>query len=204
MSQKMKRPQKQPARQKQMSLYKQLSASAPKSHASMYVERRQWVFGAPVLLTASAGAIVAQAIGADPTASILGWARFSALFDEYRIIGVDCILIPLSDPASTNSCLLTGWWDEVSTAAPTANEAQERELDIMCPSVVGATYQTQKMSWRARDLADLKFVGTTTSFQPVTAKIYSANAVWGKLTGTTMVGIARLRFLLEFRGLKST
>lgn len=191
-----------------MALYRNLSALAPRSYNGQLVLPPQWVWGAPADATTSAGSVLSAVYSTDPVVGILGWAgRFQAMWDEYRVVGVEFhahIYNSGLAAAGIGPYVAVGWFDEISAAAPTANESRERELGFEA-IVTAYTPKSKKMRWRARDLNDLNFTATGTSFSPVSAKIYSdAAGGFGTPNASSKSASVRIKYLIEFRGLKST
>jgi hypothetical protein len=144
--------------------------------------------------------VVTQAY-AVTAADIIGFAtRFGSTFDEYRILGFDARVRPVG----ANSGVAAMWFDEKNTAAPTANEANERSLSLYSNSNAASNTQIT-LRWRAHDLLDLQYtpIGTT-SVQPVTFKIYTDNANYGAPITAVGAWLVEPLYYVEFRGMKST
>lgn len=134
------------------------------------------------------------------TAAITGFAtRFGSTFDEYRIVGARVLIRPVS--ASTGITVF--WFDEKSTSAPTANEAQER-VGLRLPNSNASDMSVRAMSWNARDLLDLNYTAIGSAVTPVTFKGYSDNASWGSPIAVTPLWVIEADITFEFKGLKST
>jgi len=205
MSKQTKSEQKSQKRKPKRSVGVQLRRMPGRSHGAQYLQSAQWIWGQPGIMTTTAGGVFATAYACEPTANILGWARFSALFDEYRVIGVKVTYYPVvSNPATNPAGVMVGWFDEVASAAPTANESVERELDIVAQYAYGATPLPRTMTWKPQDLYDLEFKSTGTAFAGVYAKFYTSTALWGVAGVSNSLGVVRIRYNIEFRGLKST
>jgi len=156
--------------------------------------------GAPVLMsTTVATGVIAQAYQVQ-TGTINGFTtRFGSTFDEYRIVGANIKVSPVSPTTGVSKV----WFDEKSNSAPTANEAQERTSTPLCNS--NAQSKAQRVfTWRAKDLLDLQYTAIGTVVNPVTFKLYTDLATWGAPAAVTAVWIVESEFFMEFRGIKST
>jgi len=144
--------------------------------------------------------VVAVAYGCD-AGLITGFAtRFGSTFDEYRILGVDAEALAVSP--STGATVM--WFDEKDDNNPTANASLERTASVVLNTNTQPKSRITR-SWRARDLLDLQYtpIGTT-NVVPVAFKIYTDNVNWGAPITVTPLWIIRLKFHIEFRGIKST
>jgi hypothetical protein len=134
------------------------------------------------------------------SAGILGFAtRFGSTFDEYRVLGADVRITPLSASVGVSKM----WFDEKSTATPTSNEAQERTC-VPLANTNAMSSSRKIMRWRARDLLDLQYSPIGTATTPATFKVYSDNANFGASVVATPLWLVEPVFVIEFRGLKST
>jgi hypothetical protein len=132
--------------------------------------------------------------------NITGFAsRFGSTFDEYRILGADVKITPLSASVGVTKF----WWDEKADASPTANEAQERVSTPLANTNASAA-SSKIMRWRARDLLDLEYTPIGTDVKPAFFKVYTDTSTWGAPTTVTDLWLIEPRFIVEFRGLKST
>lgn len=134
-------------------------------------------------------------------ANITGFAtRFGSTFDEYRTLGCDFRITPVS--ASTG--ISKAWFDEKSAVVPTANESTER-TSITLPNTNASGKAMRVLRWKARDLLDLEYSPTSsTTVNPVTFKIYTDLANYGAPAAVTPLWLVQPVFHLEFRGIKST
>lgn len=140
--------------------------------------------------------IVVQASG------ITGFnTRFGSTFDEYRILGVDVLLRPVTATTGVSVC----WFDEKNVAnTPTANEAQER-TGLRIPNTNASSATMRVMRWRAKDLVDLQYSPiTSTGVQPVAFKVYTDAVTWGAPIVATALWVVEPIYHIEFRGVKST
>lgn len=157
------------------------------------------VGGGAVLTTVTTGvAAVALAISAG---EVNGWAaRFGSTFEEFRITRCTTRLRMFS---STNPGVLTCWYDEKNTGAPTLNESESkpRLVDTFpCSSVD----QVHKITWVPSDPLDLQYTATsTTSVVPVTFKVYTNAADWGAPIVATQVAHIDQEYIVQFRGMHS-
>lgn len=127
-------------------------------------------------------------------------SRFTQLYDEYRILGVDIELI-CSNPTTGVTAF---FWDEAATGAPTLNEARDREVLSLTNNACNPK-SCSLMTWRARDINDLSFDPiTSTSTTPVWFKVYTDNTNFGSGTTTTDSAqwYVKPTLYVEFRGLR--
>jgi len=156
--------------------------------------------GTPSLLsTTVATGVIANAIGIDST-QITGFAaRFGATFDEYRVLGADFKITPVS--ASTGVSKF--FFDEKASGNPTANEAQERNsVPLANTNAMASSRRT--MRWRAKDLLDLQYIATNSTATVAYFKTYTNSATWGAPTAVTALWLVEPTLICEFRGIKST
>jgi len=126
--------------------------------------------------------------------------RFGNTFDEYRILGADITVTPIT--ASTGVSRF--WFDEKSSATPTFNDSRERTV-VTLPNSNANARSCRKMTWRARDLLDLQYTSiATTSVNPVTFKIYTDNGNYGAPATVTQLWLVESELMLEFRGIASS
>ncbi len=125
--------------------------------------------------------------------------RFGSTFDEYRILGANVKVRPVS--ASTGVSVMS--FDEKSSSAPTANSAMER-VGLRLPNTNANNKSCVVMRWRARDLLDLQYTAIGTLVTPCYFKVYTDLATWGAPAAVTPLWLVEPEFLVEFRGLKST
>jgi hypothetical protein len=156
--------------------------------------------GALLLSTTITTGVISSAYPVEAS-EIVGFAtRFGSTFDEYRILGADVRVTPVS--ASTGVSKM--WFDEKSPSAPTSNESQERTVVPLANTNAMASSR-KTFRWRARDLLDLQYTAIgTTSVNPVSFKVYTDNALYGAPVAVTNLWLIEPVMIIEFRGLKST
>jgi len=143
--------------------------------------------------------VIASNIGVD-VANIVGFSsRFGSTFDEYRILGVDVKVTPVSASQGVTKF----WFDEKNQSAPTLNEAEERYC-IPLPNTNASPKAARVFRWRARDLLDLEYTAIGTSFSPVCFKLYTDSTSFGAPVVVTPLWLIEIMHHIEFRGLKST
>ena len=146
--------------------------------------------------TISAGG-VAGSFPLDLTA-VQNWAaRFGSLFREYAICGARLeVRVQGVSPAQG---IVVAYIDEQSAASPTAAEALQRpRLDMIAgPLTVPKSYH---LDWTPRDILDLDYVSTATTFTPAWVKIYTDVASFGASAGMTGQVLITGSLALEFRG----
>ncbi len=156
--------------------------------------------GTPQLLsTTVTTGVIANVTTLGPV-NITGFAtRFGSTFDEYRILGADIRITPVSASAGVSKC----WIDEKSNSTPTANESQERTSWPLANTNANSKSQTI-VKWRARDLLDLQYTSVGSNSQPAYFKLYTDSATWGAPIVVTQLWLIEPTFIVEFRGIKST
>jgi hypothetical protein len=161
---------------------------------------RAMLFGTSGILPTTVGTgVINNALGVN-TSDITGFAtRFGSTFDEYRILGVDCQI----RCAAASSGVSFFWFDEKSNASATVNECYER-VTLNLPNTNANAKSTAVLKWRARDLLDLQYTAIGTVATPVYFKIYTDTANFGAPASVTNLWYVQFRFMVEFRGLKST
>lgn len=122
--------------------------------------------------------------------------RFASTFVEYRIIKANFRVRLFS---SINPGVLQMWIDELSTTAPTLNEARERATLIVSAS---SNNRIPAQKWVNADFNDLQYRATSTSFTAATFKIYTDNAIFGSSIVATDYLEVEPEFLVQFRGLQ--
>lgn len=128
--------------------------------------------------------------------SINGWnPNFQNTWEEYRIVACRSRVTPFS---STNAGLLTAWFDEKNSAAPTLQESVQKNVKM-----IGAAQVNKPLwlSWHARDPLDLQYQLPTVAYTPVTMKVYTNNANWGASIVATPYFLLETWVDIQFRGL---
>lgn len=155
--------------------------------------------GATTLLSISAGGGIAQTIQVSKNLIASFNTRLATTFNQYRILGVDMEIVPMSE--TVGACVF--FWDEKSSAVPVAIDATERIVQIHPHSRAALAGRNYHMKWRAKDLVDLGYLETLASATFVANfKAYTDTANFG--TPTAAVSNAWLikpTLLVEFRGL---
>jgi hypothetical protein len=194
----MKRSSKKAARKGSQFSVKRELGDGP-AYAGQQVARLR-LEGTPSLLTTTVTTgVIASAIQLS-WSQITGFTtRFGSTFDEYRILGTDVRITPVSASSGVSKM----WFDEKTTSAPTANEAKERtSVPLANTSAMSSSRKT--MRWRARDLLDLQYTPISTPAVPVTFKVYTDSATWGAPIAVTNLWLVEPVFTIEFRGIAST
>lgn len=156
--------------------------------------------GAPILLsTVVTTGLIATSQGI-ATGNITGFSsRFGSTFDEYRILGCDWKIRPVS--ASTGISVM--FFDEKSNATPTVTDASER-IGRRLPNTNAGPKSVVQMSWRARDLLDLQYTAIGSSVTPAYFKVYTDLTNFGAPVAVTPLWLLEPEYIVEFRGIKST
>jgi hypothetical protein len=124
--------------------------------------------------------------------------RFASTFDEYRIVSVECKIIPIA----ASSGLTNFMWDEKSSAVPALSDAQER-IGLRLANSNANPKSFRSMRWVAKTLDDLAFTPLGTTVTPVYFKIYTDATNYGAPVASTSLFIVEPLFTIEFKGLKS-
>lgn len=149
----------------------------------------------PTVITLVAGA-VAQSVAIDVSVLAL-FGKLGQAFREYAIVGARLEIRPnnLVAPAGVTIAFL----DETSAAAPAASDAKDRpKLDMLnaALSVPGG----YRLDWTPRDILDLDYVSTGTTFTPLWLKFFASVADTFTLATTTGQYIVTGALALTFRG----
>lgn len=125
--------------------------------------------------------------------------RFATTFNQYRILGADIEMIPLTTTFGSS----VFFWDEKSTTAPVAADATERVVVAKSNSNASLAGKSYHMTWRAKDLLDLGYLETTAAAVTVcTFKSYTDLANYGTpAAGVNNVWLLKPMLLIEFRGI---
>lgn len=152
-----------------------------------------------ILATTVTTGVIADVQTFDVTNDVSNWStRFAATFDEYRVLGIDVLIRPVSASVGVTRF----WFDEKDTGnAPTAAQAQER-VGITLPNTNANPKADTLLSWRAKDLLDLHYTAIGTASTPVAFKTYTSLSVWGAPIAVTNLWIIQSTYHVEFRGLK--
>jgi hypothetical protein len=136
----------------------------------------------PQILGIVAGGLTTNLSVQASSALIQNWAAFVALFGEFCLVGFtfELRMNNVVNPAG----LVVVYVDEKSAAAPTAAVAFiAPHLEIVVSNTESPS--RHMISWRAKDLADLNWVSTSSVEQPVWLKLFAASAFTGTLATTT-------------------
>ncbi len=148
-----------------------------------------------ILTTTVTTGVIAQALSMDPVTRISNWAtRFQSLYLEYRVVKARARVVCFS---SNNPGTLLMYWDEKSNAAPNNAQASETSMRRIAAADV---FREHNMSWKARDLLDLQYTATDTSFNSVYWKVYTDAANNGSSIVATAYATVDFKLTIEFRG----
>lgn len=136
------------------------------------------IHGLSIPLNANVVTITAGAVGAVLNVNfslVDAWAtRFAATFDEYCITGAS-FEVRAVPTAGNGTGLVYAYLDEKDSAAPTASPASgSPRLDIAFNNYYAPV--THQIDWLAKDLTDLSWTSTSTSFTPVYLKVFGSSA----------------------------
>lgn len=141
--------------------------------------------------------VISGSLVLGPAAIVDFATRFGKTFDEYRILGADVMIRPLS----VSTGVTRFFFDEKSATAPTIDDSQER-IGLSLPNNSANVKSAALMTWRARDLLDLEYTPIGTDSTPAYWKLYTDTATWGAPTAVTALWLAVIDFHIEFRGLR--
>lgn len=150
----------------------------------------------PFQATIAAGA-TSLSVAIDPNAVFAFSTRFASLFREYAILGARLELRPQNISPAGGVC--AAFLDEQVAAAPTGPQAVNRpRLDMtLAPLTVPKAYH---LDWTPRDLLDLDYVSTATTFTPVWLKIYTDTPNFFTPASTTGQILVTGTIAFQFRG----
>lgn len=147
-------------------------------------------------VTIGAGSI-AGSIALDLTAVDAFSTRFASLFNEYAIVGARLEIRPNAIVNPSGICAV--WLDEETAAAPNGTQSANRaRLDIAVANL--SDVKPYRIDWLPRDILDLDFVSTATTFTPVWLKIFSSPAATLTTATTTGQILVTGSLAFEFRG----
>jgi hypothetical protein len=172
------------------------SASSLGQGGSVYPHVKLDVPITPQAAVLVAGA-AAVAVPLDLTIINLFATRFGGLFREYAIVGANLEVRP--NNTINGAGFANVYIDEATGAAPTANEALDRpRLDVLFTQQF--TKGAYMLQWSPRDLLDLDYTATGTTFTPAWLKVFASVA--GTLTTATTTGQILITGSLafDFRG----
>jgi len=158
-----------------------------------------WVPSIPRNVVSSSG-VMSTAFVCDATTRVNNWGRFSAFFDEYRILKIE-MRVRASSTFAGQAGIHVSYWDEINQSGPTSANAVER-IAVSRPNDAANAKSEYKMTWSAQDPKDLEFQETVNSYEPVTFKAYSDTNNFGLPNAVADVLNLQAYFLIQFRGLK--
>jgi hypothetical protein len=130
--------------------------------------------------------------------NIYNWsAKFENIFDEYRILGCDMKVVPVTPTVTGPSCF---WWDEKNPSIPTGPDAQARVVTHIQHSGI---HNPKTISWRARDQLDLQYTPCSVDVLPCYFKIFTSTVVFGTTAVNSLFFILIPTFIVQFRGLQT-
>jgi hypothetical protein len=156
-----------------------------------------WLPGAEQIVGCNAAGNTASSITISKNNITNFNTRIATVFTQYRILGCDIQLIPLSTTAGA----MVFFFDEKVTTAPTAADASERIVEVLPHSQYAAKPRTV-MKWRAKDIVDLSYLdvsaGATTI---VTFKSYTSVAFGTPAATVANMWLVKPILLVEVRGI---
>ncbi len=160
---------------------------------------RDWIPMKPVKYTTSSGAFDTNySVQAQNITSFA--SRFASLFDEYRILKVRFVIVPLyagTTPGATVFAI-----DENDATATGSVSAAYEKIGAKLVTNAAQAYKSGKftMTWAAHDTADLQFLSTTsTSVLSCALKIVTDTTLLGSPSAQDLWVVAPVA-LMEFRG----
>lgn len=135
----------------------------------------------------------------NPSAAIESWSSWTAVFQEYCVVGVRMFanLINTADYGGFVALFL----DEKSSSAPAAGDLDKPYLRLMIDA--SPSPDDYQIEWKAQDYVDLGWTATSSSAATVWFKGYASSAS----TFTSASNSASILFVggevaVDFRGLK--
>lgn len=156
--------------------------------------------GVPLQVSTGATAAIqaVYGVGNFNIGNIYNWsARFENTFDEYRILGCDMKVTPVTPSTTGLSCF---WWDEKSSSIPTGPDASAR---VVTHIQHNNTHNAITVSWRARDLLDLQYTAASVDVLPCYFKIFTNTTVFGTTAVNSLLFVLTPVFIVELRGLQT-
>lgn len=151
----------------------------------------------PFFGTTVAGALAAS-VSVDPSTILPDWGRFSALFREYIMQGAS-LRVQLSAGATTPQGFVALALQEKVPAGidATLMSSPHLELPITAVNDDPAVY---KLTWIAKDYADLQFVPTGTASTSLWIVYFASTAATGTNAATAATFRVSGSLALRFRG----
>lgn len=125
-------------------------------------------------------------------------SRFASLFKEYAIVGASFEL--RMNNVVQGAGVVAVYLDETTPNVPTAALAlQTQRVDVLVSPQfsAGGSY---RIDWTPRDILDLDYVSTGTTFTPLYLKLYTDVTNFNTVAGTTGDVIVTGALAFEFRG----
>jgi hypothetical protein len=145
------------------------------------------------------------AAGSAATALQINWnvianpSRFQNLFDEYCIVGARLELrLACQSAATTYGGFIAAAMDEKDSVAPTATILNAPHLDVAANPMESPNHYY--IDWKARDLADLVWTQSATTFTPVNLKMFCTPAGTATNSGLAAQLIITGTLAFAFRG----
>lgn len=157
--------------------------------------------GNPLKLSTLITGTMAQVygIGNFNAGNIGSWTtKWENIFDEYRILGCDFLVMPISINAGGVAAF---WFDEISPIAPSIADTTRRVVQRVQIAQSGQRMFTYK--WRARDLTDLVYTDCSLDVIPAYFKAYTDSLFLGSPVAVNDIFVIQPFFIVEFRGLKT-
>jgi hypothetical protein len=157
--------------------------------------------GNPLKMSSLVTGTMAQVygIGNFNTGNIQSWTtKWENLFDEYRIMGCDFLVMPISINAGGVAAF---WFDEISALVPVIGDTTRRVVQRIQIAQTGQKQFTMK--WRARDLNDLVYTDTAVDVLPAYFKAYTDTLFLASPAAVNDLFVVQPFFIVEFRGLKT-
>jgi hypothetical protein len=154
-----------------------------------------WVPIAPITYSTTVTTGVIAAVQTMDSSQVTNWATRFEVFDEYRVVRVEVEILTFS---TVNPGVINCWFDEDSSAAPTATGAQERATKRFAAS---SASQTHKMVWIPRDINDMIFNPIASGSGEVNFNLYTNNTNFGSSIVATPYVTVSAYLLVQFRGL---
>ncbi len=181
----------------QAKLYKELVPGGSAAMNPNQLRTRAVYKFAPVLLSTSLSAIIADSSNQVRLSGIPNYTYLQSLWEEYRILAAEWRIVPCT-PSATG--VTAFYCDESDTTVPTLSTAgQKLGMTVTNSSNAVPNRGYYQVKWAAQDLKDLQWTATTSTTTFVTLKAYT-DGNYGCSTTSTPIWLVTCWIELELRG----
>jgi hypothetical protein len=179
-------------------------ASIPSLRGPSYQGQYQQIFNIPGNLFKASSIITGTmsfvyGVGNFNAGNVASWTtKWENLYDEYRILGADFKVYPISINAGG---LAHFYWDEFNAGAASLIDTRTRVVNRVQVAQSGQKFF--KFTWRARDLGDLVYIDTSVDVISAYFKGYGDALNYALPIAINDLFIIVPNFWVQFRGLKT-